>query len=525
MPSSLTRDTQPASDFTKTVSDLEGASLDDLRKTFKSESFSSGELSREVQTEIGPKRATPKARAEDSRVDLERLQQLPDLDLKRGGGGAPRAPKAGLAQDIELGALIGKGGMGEVHSARQITLDRTVAVKRSRSGSRALAASRSVLREARLLGSLEHPSIPPVHLLGKDEDGRAVLVMKRIQGESWITMLQNPDHPDWARIHGDRTVWNLNSLVQVAHAIEYAHSRDLIHRDIKTDNVMIGDFGQVYLLDWGLAVPLDGNGLYESRKFSGTPAYAAPEMVCPELDLSPLTDVYLLGATLHELITGKPRHRGKTINEVIASAGFSRPYNYDSDVPGELARICNTAMHRNPKQRFGSARAFREALSGYIEQRTSVALLEAAERLLGELEILQAEPEHSAGIGERIHSLGIECRFAFQQVLHGNPGNPAALSGLARCLHIQVLDAISKDNIQAGRMLHGELSEYSHLEPEDLASLAQQLDDREAALAARQDEMTTQIHHALVERLRTTEEKLRSVELLLNSTPEGEPEP
>ena len=149
---------------------------------------------------------------------------------------------------------------------------------------RASAHIEALLREAVITGALEHPNIVPVHMLGRDEDGHPVLVMKRIQGQLWSELL--------GKASLDR---HLEILKDICNALHYAHSRGVVHLDLKTQNVLIGEFGEVSLLDWGIARRLSDPA---PGVMLGTPAYMASEMVSGE-KLTPLTDVYLLGSTLH----------------------------------------------------------------------------------------------------------------------------------------------------------------------------------------------------------------------------------
>src|SRR6185503_17346084 len=144
---------------------------------------------------------------------------------------------------------------------------------------------------------------------------------------------------------------NVGILLQVLNAVRFAHSRGIIHRDVKPDNVMIGAFGEVYLLDWGIAVrPAETPGVV--GPMVGTPRYLAPEMLDGALDdVGPHTDVYLLGATLHHILTGQPRHAGETLETVLAAAKESRPVHYAATVPAELAALCNAATAQDPKRR------------------------------------------------------------------------------------------------------------------------------------------------------------------------------
>src|SRR5262249_11377523 len=152
----------------------------------------------------------------------------------------------------------------------------------------------------------------------------------------------------------------LEILMQVCLTVEFAHSRGVIHRDIKPENIMVGGFGEVYLLDWGIATTV---GEDTSNALVGTPAFLAPEMVLADT-ISDQTAVYLLGTHLHQLLTGKSRHEGTSIVEVLQRAAESTPYRYEVAVPDELARLCNRATSRHVKDRPASAGELRESIAG-----------------------------------------------------------------------------------------------------------------------------------------------------------------
>ena len=497
----------------ETVRTLQSLGPHTMRETFKAGSMARSELSG-VALEGDLADSLPLVRFRSA--EMEGSSQSSEF-------GSPRI-------DLQLRELLGTGGMGQVHAATQVALGRSVAVKQSLEGEESPVVNRALVAEARLLASLEHPNIPPVHILGRDEQGRAILVMKRIVGDPLLDLLADPAHAGWSRVPGDRMLWTLLCAVQIAHAVEYAHSIGVIHRDIKTDNVMIGDFGEVYLIDWGIAVTVDRYGLYSNSGFCGTPAYAAPEMCHRKGSLSRRTDVYLLGALLHELITGKPRHRGTRLEAVLFSAARSEPFEYDASVPLGLARICNRAMEKEPSARFSSVAEFREALEGYIERRASVAILEAGDRLVGELEELLTGGDGTEADSARVHALSIQCRFAFQQVMEVTPDSSQARRGLVRCIEAQFAHAVAEGNVQSARLLLDELRTFSseaEAEAEAEAGarldrLEEELEAAQRALAGRQDELSTQIQYTLVERLQKAEQRAQLLEEELSACRAGE---
>jgi eukaryotic-like serine/threonine-protein kinase len=353
------------------------------------------------------------------------------------------------SDELRPGAVIGEGGMGIVREAEQVALGRTVAIKTLKPSRRDPASARDLLHEAWVAGSLEHPNVVPVHHLGVDDDGMPVLVLKRVEGVEWSRLID--DGTEVALRFGvtDLLAWNLGILLQVLNALRFAHSRGIIHRDLKPSNVMVGDYGEVYLLDWGVAVSLrdDGSGRLPlaslATQIAGTPCYMAPEMLHvggdvglikdqPYVPLSERTDVYLAGAVLFELMAGRPPHEGDTIVEVITSVLSSRP-ELPLDAPLELAAICMRAMEPDPDDRYASIDALRLALQRYLEHRGSDQILARARARLDELaRLLVTTPTDRARHREEIYRLLGECRFGFHEALASWRDNTEARRGLER---------------------------------------------------------------------------------------------
>ena len=400
---------------------------------------------------------------------------LPLLSLRQEP--RPSAPDAEqLVADGELivRELLGEGGMGKVFAGTQRSLGRPVAVKvldGSDANDRARAA---LLHEARVTGRLEHPNIVPVHVLGVDGAGQPVMVMKRIEGVSWRKLLQDPSHAAWARLlsrHRDRLEAHVEILLRVCDALEYAHARGVVHRDLKPDNVMLGAFGEVYLLDWGVA--LDVHAPSPGRAVVGTPSYMAPEMVDGDpASVSTATDVYLLGASLHEALTGRPPHDGATLREVLFAAWTAAPPALDADVPGELAALCTAALARAPGERPGTVVAFRERLLAWVGHRASIALSDAATR---DLAVLRAR-QGAALTSEETWEAALACRFGFEQALARWRDNPDARAGLQGVIALLVARALALRDVAGARSLLAEL-------PAPDARLANELAALEADVA------------------------------------------
>jgi tRNA A-37 threonylcarbamoyl transferase component Bud32 len=389
--------------------------------------------------------------------------------------------------DLVLEGLLGRGGMGIVHVARQRALDREVAIKRIRPEAvmRANAIS-LLLAEARIQGALDHPNVVPIHALGRDTDDLPVLVMKRLSGVSWRTLIRDPAHPAWPKEAGDRLAFHIETLMQVCNAVHFAHSRGVIHRDIKPENVMIGAFGEVYLLDWGVAYRPHPDDAPDPT-IVGTPAYLAPEMLKGTgPHVTPRSDVYLLGATLHEILMREVRHRGDTILEVLYAAAESLPFDYPPSVPAELAALCTRATSRDPAARPESARAFRQAIADFLQHRGSNALAEAAAARLTDLRARGGaallESDAAGGADPAIRALFSEASFGFRQALLLWEGNPIARAGLTETLTWMIGYELSRRHAEAAAALLAEL-------PEPSPGLAAEIEALRVELARERDEL------------------------------------
>lgn len=310
--------------------------------------------------------------------------------------------------------LLGEGGMGRVVAAQEPILGRVVAVKTTRESSEDRADHEAcLLREARILAKLEHPNILPTYGITKI-DGHLGIVLKRIHGKAWSEIIDS--------CSTDR---NIDILLRVMDAVAFAHSRGYLHRDLKPSNVMVGQFAEVYLMDWGLALPVrDSPAVFCA---SGSLPYMAPEMLCPqEENLSERTDVYLLGAILYQIITGEPPHGADSRSESIESIERSQPrFSQAEDV--ELVAICQRAMRPRPEARFGSVESFAEAIRDYRRHESSRILVRRAQGMAVMLEPVLDEMECHR---QDVYELYGPCRFAFQEALRGWPGNAKAWSGL-----------------------------------------------------------------------------------------------
>jgi hypothetical protein len=421
--------------------------------------------------------------------DPKRLPRI-SLDATPARGISAEEPP----RDLELRALLGEGGMGRVHAAFQRSLEREVAIKTLREVAGPSAAT-ALLREALVTGTLEHPGVVPVHALGVDESGAPVLVMKRIEGVQWADLIHDARHPAWAKRPGDRQTAHVEIVMQICQTVQFAHARGLVHRDIKPENVMLGDFGETYVVDWGIALRLSGEAT--EAALAGTPAYMAPEMVTGT-GIDERTDVYLLGASLHEALTGEAKNQGDTMETVLSAALLPEPHDYGPKVPAELAEICNRATSRAPKDRFQSAEHMRLALAEYLQHRGSAALARRAAERSVELEAVLSATEAAPADLQRSYQLASEARFACAEALRTWPENARAKQELQRCLglivdlelrqgHLSAADAIAREierpsqalseKLERARAAHAEAA----AEQERLRALAKDLDVRVAS--------------------------------------------
>ncbi len=421
-------------------------------------------------------------------ISLGRHGELEEANRARDARALHTLPELAVDEDLEVGAsgdltileTLGEGGMGVVRLARQVALDREVAVKTTRADV-GEAAARSLLQEAYVTGYLEHPNIIPIYMVGRTPKGAPLIVMKRVEGRSWLEMLEASadDGPP------EDLTRHVEILMQVASATWFANSRGVIHRDIKPDNVMLGDYGEVYLLDWGIAATSRDDRpllprLEETRQLRGTPGYMAPEMAEQELELiDERTDVYLLGATLHHILTGRPRHKPGTLLQMLFAAHRSEPYEYGQGVPDELGAIANRACHRDRDQRFATAREFRDALENFLEHRQSVALSDAA---CDKLEVLQGLLGADETAPRAIHDTYGECRFGFYEALRTWPENEGARQGLQRCLEAMIAYHLAQENLEAAKACLEEL-------PESREGLSEQIQELEERLKKRQHDL------------------------------------
>ncbi len=338
----------------------------------------------------------------------------------------------------ELLDAIGHGGMGVVHRARDRALDREVALKflRGRYAVDSLTASR-FLEEARITGRLQHPGIPPVHQVGTLPDGRPFLAMKLIRGRTLAELLERDGpHP---------TRW-LGVFEAISQAVGYAHAQGVVHRDLKPANVMVGDHGEVQVMDWGLAKVLgaapeppvrtanpaetidhrpesrplresDGS-LTQAGSVLGTPQFMPPEQAAGEIDkIGERTDVFGLGAVLCVLLTGQPPFEGTTaettrLNAVRGKteAAFARLNACGAEA--DVIALCQRCLAFEPGERPANGAAVAAAVAEIRQQSEERAKRAEVERATAAVQLREGNRRRrtllvAAGVAAAILGLGV----------------------------------------------------------------------------------------------------------------------
>ncbi len=293
-------------------------------------------------------------------------QVLPALEMLKAMP-PPASPPAVLGE-FRILREIGRGGMGVVYEAEQIGLERRVALKVLPSGvgdARALARFQV---EARVMAALHHPHIVPVFSVGCD-GGVHFYAMQRIDGCSLADRLGGGDAADRRRLDPREAA---RLAMQAAGALEHAHALGVLHRDIKPGNLLVEPGGHLWVTDFGLARREGGGGLTRSGDVPGTLRYMSPEQASGGRVLDPRADLYSLGATLYELLTGRPAFAGNDRADLlrrIAHAEPLSPRRIEPAVPRELETIVGKAMAREPERRYATARELAEDLGRFLDGR------------------------------------------------------------------------------------------------------------------------------------------------------------
>ncbi len=317
--------------------------------------------------------------------------------------------------------LIARGGQGEVRRVVQNDLTRRVAMKLLQcDGPPDDETTARFFEEARMLGLLEHPNIPPVHEIGIDAAGRPFFTMKLVEGETLESLLRRETFSPGSE---DDLIEILGVYLKVCDAVAYAHSRGILHRDLKPDNIMVGTHGQVYVMDWGLGRrfersastppspdakldPLRDEDLGRRRprghfEISGTPDYMAPEQARGEIaTFDDRTDVFTLGGILYRILTGRAPYVGENSRATLllaigADIVDPRAVAATADLPTGLCEIAMTALQKEPSDRYASVQELRAEVDRFLR---GTGRFPTASFSTGEVVVREGDPGDKAFI-------------------------------------------------------------------------------------------------------------------------------
>jgi serine/threonine protein kinase len=308
-------------------------------------------------------------------------------------------PDPDLSKRLFTGHEIGAGGTGVICKAFDTNLLRVVAKKSLHNETADVPESRSrLIEEAQITSQLGHPNIVPVHELAMEEDGRLFFTMKLVEGVTLKSILD--EKPVEERTKSD-LFEHLQVLLKVCDALAFAHSRGVVHRDLKPENIMVGKFGEVYLMDWGLAklrkgprpsmrdtvMPMsmmpfslmhksEDRKVYdcvdEDGKLRGTIFYMAPEQARGDFEsIDERTDIFLLGGMLYKILTHQSPYFGDNVYKLVyeaQQADIPPPETKtNADVPSRLSFICMKALKKDPGERYESVTAFKNDIEAFLQ--------------------------------------------------------------------------------------------------------------------------------------------------------------
>jgi serine/threonine protein kinase/formylglycine-generating enzyme required for sulfatase activity len=392
-----------------------------------------------------------------------------------------------------------RGSMGLIQEARDPVLQRRVALKLLDPIAAIPNAEARFFDEARITAQLQHPSVVAVHALGTDDRGRPFFSMQLVEGRTLRDILDGLARrvPEDVRRFGRKRL--VQMVMQICNSLAYAHSRGVIHRDLKPENIMLGEFGEVFVMDWGLAKivrtdvpdPLVGGrpegAVFQTRagEITGTPSYMAPEQALGLVDaLGPRSDIFSVGAILYEIMALRPPFTGSDARDVLRQAQRApiRPLGEvapEADIPAALEGVVMTCLARDPSDRYADATTLRDELEAcltggrtvlhkvrdaarQVREATRVAqqfqeLARQRRRLAREVQTALAlrlpfdppeEIEASWALADHLADLDREAAWTFEaavalfhEVLAGEPLHPTAHEGLRDLLWYRFLEA------------------------------------------------------------------------------------
>ena len=288
-----------------------------------------------------------------------------DTTIRLGSEPAAAEAKPKSFGDYELLEEIARGGMGVIYKARQVSLNRVVALKMILAGQFASSEDiRRFLTEAEAAANLNHPNIVPIYEIGRHE-GHHYFSMRLVEGGS---LAELRDGAEWKDQDG-KTAARL--MAKVARAVHHAHQQGVLHRDLKPGNILVAADGEPQVTDFGLARQLTkDSSLTLSGAVLGTPSFMAPEQAAGKTkEIAPASDVYSLGAILYYLLTGKPPFAAETLLDTLAQVLGGEvilPRTVNPRLSRDLEQICLRCLEKSPDLRYGSAGALADDLEKFL---------------------------------------------------------------------------------------------------------------------------------------------------------------
>ncbi|BBM86270.1 serine/threonine protein kinase [Candidatus Uabimicrobium amorphum] len=358
--------------------------------------------------------------------------------------------------DYEILDEIARGGMGIVFRGKQHSLQREVAIKKMMDNDK--NKRNSFVFESLVTAFLDHPNIVPVYEL-RQSSQQVMLAMKLVGGVPWSSLL-HPKTAEDRKLAANYDIQDhINILFSVMNAVDFAHSKKIVHCDLKPSNVMIGTFGEVLVMDWGIAVDIDDDRENSPKAIHrlhikhpmGTPSYMPIELARGQgRDIGPWTDVYLLGGILYEILTRKVPNSGESILQILAKLTEELQLKFAEDVPTEIQEICVRALQKNKDQRYQEIREFKKDIEDFLKHKASIDISNSAHESLmtslRKIEELQKNRKKIDGY-ELIYNDLSSAIANFQQSLKSWAGNTEAIEGeyLARLSYLKY--ALSNQDI------------------------------------------------------------------------------
>ncbi|MEC8381333.1 MAG: bifunctional serine/threonine-protein kinase/formylglycine-generating enzyme family protein [Myxococcota bacterium] len=412
-----------------------------------------------------------------------------------------------ITERYSIQELLGRGGMGSVYRAHDKQLNRHVAIKvlnQKHAQHESLHLERFT-DEALIIAQLEHPSIIPIYDVGQLPDGRLFFTMKEVHGIEMGKMIQAVHSALENGHHQTQEGWSFRGLIdvllRVSEAVAFAHSKGILHRDLKPSNIMVGEYGEVLLLDWGIAKILHSSipeiqDIHDSRVthtqgMVGTPVYLAPESIKGAGQLKTTADIYSLGMILYEILMGKHPFVGQSPQQIIVNAikGNYPKLRTHSDTdpllfegtkpevhriaPGkvmslELIKLCEAATEVNPELRLSTADRFVSRLKGWLQglkkQSNAQQLIDRAETYTSRIRQMKIKQEAQLRAFDHTEVIPLqECKAITQNeqslksqqmeqeqllyaALYQDPHNELAHSALAHIYAEKITDALYGNN-------------------------------------------------------------------------------